>query len=201
MPAADIAGNPYWQRDVRRNYPRPSTFRQSDIAGLLSVGSAANPRIGVGEAGAQQLFVIKEGGAKGVLSQVFEKGGENAISGVLGPGGLPPLPGTGVSWVLDNNEGFIGKYGTPVSVKKLSIGILTVSLGTRAGTSGRYQWSKVEGFEVEYIGCPVVTNIYLFFPQSRRYLALDPAGTIMSPAVGPSEINRSQNAARLVQAP
>lgn len=83
------------------------------------MGSAANPRIGVGEAGAQQLVAIKEGGAKGVLSLVFEKGGKKAISEVLGPGGLPPLPGTGVSWVLDNNEGFIGKYDTPVAVKKI----------------------------------------------------------------------------------
>lgn len=121
MPAADIAGNPYWQRDVRRSYPRLSTFRQSDIAGLLSVGSAANPRIGVGEAGAQQLVAIKEGGAKGVLSVVFEKNGEKAISEVLGPGGLPPLPGTGVSWVLDNSEGFPEKYDTPIASKKLAI--------------------------------------------------------------------------------
>lgn len=122
MPAADIAGNPYWQRDVRRNYPRPSTFRQSDIAGLLSVGSAANPRIEVGEAGAQQLVAIKEGGAKGVLSLAFKKDGNRAISEVLGPGGLPPLPGTGVSWVLDNSEGFPGKYDTLVTSRELVIG-------------------------------------------------------------------------------
>lgn len=119
MPAADIAENPYWRRDVRRNYPRLSTFRQSDIAGLLSVGSVVNPRIKAGEAGAQQLIAIKEGGSKGVLSLAFEKDGGRAISEVLGPGGLPPLPGTGVSWVLDNNEGFPGKYDTHISMEKV----------------------------------------------------------------------------------
>lgn len=122
MPAADIAGNPYWQRDVRRNYPRLSTFRQSDIAGLLSVGSAANPRIEVGEAGARQLVAINEGGAKGVLSLAFEKDGNRAISEVLGPGGLPPLPGTGVSWVLDNSEGFPGKYDTLIASRESVMG-------------------------------------------------------------------------------
>lgn len=137
MPAADIAGNPYWQRDVRRNYPRLSTFRQSDIAGLVSVGSAANPRIGVGEVGAQQLVVIKEGGGKGVLSLALEKGGEKAISEVLGAGGLPPLPGTGVSWVLDKSEGFPKKYATPAAMEKLVMGILIASLDTHAGPLGR----------------------------------------------------------------
>lgn len=77
-----------------------------------------NPRIKAGEAGAQQLIAIKEGGAKGVLSLAFEKDDGMAISEVLGPGGLPPLPGTGVSWVLDNNEGFPGKYNTHISMEK-----------------------------------------------------------------------------------
>lgn len=108
-PAADIAENPYWKRDTRRNYPQLSTFRQSDIAGLLTIGSASRPRIAVGAEGEKQLVAIKEGGAKGVLSLAFEKGGEKAISEVLGAGGLPPLPGNGVKWTLDASEGFPSK--------------------------------------------------------------------------------------------
>lgn len=78
-----------------------------------------NPRIKAGEAGAQQLIAIKEGGAKGALSLAFEKGGGKAIGDVLGPGGLPPLPGAGVSWVIDNNEGFLGKYDTHIAMGKV----------------------------------------------------------------------------------
>ena len=43
VPAADIADNPYWKRDVRRNYPNLSTITQSDTVGLLTMGSAAKP--------------------------------------------------------------------------------------------------------------------------------------------------------------
>lgn len=39
----------------------------------------------------------------------FEKGGKKAISEVLGADGLPPLPGTGVKWVIDDSEGFPGQ--------------------------------------------------------------------------------------------
>lgn len=91
-PAGDIAENPYWKRDVRRSYPRLSTVTQSDVVGLLTVGSAAAPKetLKLGNAGKTQLVEVKEEGEKG-LSTYFEKN-KQVFSNVLGPNGLPPLP-------------------------------------------------------------------------------------------------------------
>ena len=90
VPAADIADNPYWKRDVRRNYPRLSSVTQQDTVGLLTVGSAAkpSPKLLPGEEGQKQLVALKEDGQKG-LSTYFagQKG-----TAVLGEGGLPPMP-------------------------------------------------------------------------------------------------------------
>jgi len=90
MPAADIADNPYWRRDVRRAYPKLSTVTQADAVGLLTVGSAANPspKLLVGEEGNKQLVAVKQEGQNG-LSQYFES--EKATA-VLGEDGLPPMP-------------------------------------------------------------------------------------------------------------
>ncbi|KAK5127573.1 hypothetical protein LTR85_006913 [Meristemomyces frigidus] len=95
VPAGDIAENPYWKRDTRRQYPQLSVVRQPDVVALLSVGSAAAPKedvLQIGDAGTQQLVAVKEEGEKG-LSAFFEKD-KNAFKGVLGPSGMPPLPTT-----------------------------------------------------------------------------------------------------------
>ncbi|KAL7274638.1 hypothetical protein RUND412_002443 [Rhizina undulata] len=109
LPAGDIAGNPYWKRDTRRNYPQLSVFKQSDIVGLLEVGSKVAPRIAAGEEGARQLVLAKEQGEKG-LAAVFEKGGKNSILEVLGENGLPPLPGKRLEWVQNESVGFPEQY-------------------------------------------------------------------------------------------
>jgi len=90
VPAADIADNPYWRRDVRRNYPKLSTITQSDAVSLLTIGSAANPspKLLAGEEGSQQLVAVQQEAQKG-LSAYFNS--EPATS-VLGEGGLPPFP-------------------------------------------------------------------------------------------------------------
>jgi hypothetical protein len=93
VPAADLAENPYWKRDVRRQYPRLSVVKQPDVVALLTVGSAAAPKedvLQIGEAGNKQLVALKDEGEKG-LSQFFEKD-KSAAKGVLAPNGLPPLP-------------------------------------------------------------------------------------------------------------
>ena len=93
VPAADLAENPYWKRDVRRQYPKLSVVRQPDVVGLLSVGSAQSPKenvLQIGDAGAKQLVAVKEEGEKG-LSAFFQKDNKAGLS-VLGPNGLPPLP-------------------------------------------------------------------------------------------------------------
>lgn len=91
IPAADLADNPYWKRDVRRQYPQLSAVTQGDVVALLTVGSKANPtKELIGEPGQKQLIAVKEEGEKG-LAAFFDK--EKSVSAnVLGPDGLPPLP-------------------------------------------------------------------------------------------------------------
>jgi hypothetical protein len=92
LPAGDIAGNPYWQRDSRRAYPRLSVVNQADVVGLLSVGSAAAPKVDlIGAAGEQQLVAAKEEGQTGLAPFLEKNGGANAAKDVL-VNGLPPLP-------------------------------------------------------------------------------------------------------------
>lgn len=38
--ASDIAQNPYYGRDFRRNYPRPSVYSQEEVAGLIAANEA-----------------------------------------------------------------------------------------------------------------------------------------------------------------
>lgn len=94
VPAGDLADNPYWKRDVRRNYAQLSTVSQADAVGLLTVGSQAAPKedvLQVGDAGAQQLVAVKKQGEERGLAALFEKD-NTSIQGVLGANGLPPTP-------------------------------------------------------------------------------------------------------------
>jgi len=92
VPAADIADNPYWKRDVRRNYPKLSAVTQGDVVGLLTMGNAADPspKLLRGEEGSKQLVAVKEEGEKG-LATFFE---QQTAAGVLGENGMPPTPPT-----------------------------------------------------------------------------------------------------------
>jgi len=91
-PAADIADNPYWRRDVRRAYPKLSIVTQGEVVGLLTVGSAANPspKLLAGEEGSRQLVAVKQEGERG-LSAYFE---HEKGAAVLDANGLPPMPVT-----------------------------------------------------------------------------------------------------------
>ena len=63
------------------------------MVGLLTVGSRTAPReeaLPVGDAGHQQLAVVKEEGEKG-LAAFFEKD-RSVMKGLLGENGLPPMP-------------------------------------------------------------------------------------------------------------
>ncbi|OAK95697.1 21 kDa subunit of NADH dehydrogenase [Phaeosphaeriaceae sp. SRC1lsM3a] len=91
VPAADIAENPYWKRDVRRRYPRLSTITQADAVALLEVGSAAAPKQElIGEAGSKSLVAAQEQGIKG-LAVAFQNN-TGLAKDILGPGGMPPMP-------------------------------------------------------------------------------------------------------------
>jgi hypothetical protein len=112
VPAADIADNPYWKRDMRRSYPKLSVIRQADVAGLLTVGSAANPKddvLQIGEAGQKQLVQVQQDGEEKGLAALFEKD-KKSIGGVLSPSGMPPLPvsmhpgGTGEKYEMGQEQ-------------------------------------------------------------------------------------------------
>jgi hypothetical protein len=110
FPAGDIADNPYWKRDHRRNYPRLSVVGQAQQVALLTVGSAAAPRVElIGEEGSKALVAAEESGKTGGVAAYLEESGVEAAKRVLElTGGLPPLP-SGQS--LASGEWDVHKYG------------------------------------------------------------------------------------------
>ncbi|KAL4929621.1 putative NADH-ubiquinone oxidoreductase 21 kDa subunit [Aspergillus undulatus] len=115
VPAGDIADNPYWKRDVRRNYPRISTVNQANAVGLLTVGSQASPKdevLQIGEAGQKQLVSVQQEGEERGLAGFFEKD-KNGIKSVLGPNGLPPTPynlNSASKYHIDQDHGYPNVY-------------------------------------------------------------------------------------------
>ncbi|KAF2840656.1 putative NADH-ubiquinone oxidoreductase 21 kDa subunit [Patellaria atrata CBS 101060] len=119
VPAADLAENPYWKRDVRRRYMQPSVVKPADVVGLLTVGSKANPKeevLKIGQEGQKQLVAVKEEGEKGGLAAFFEKNKDVAKS-VLGQDGLPPFPSglsplssEGKRYEILDEQSYDGKY-------------------------------------------------------------------------------------------
>lgn len=108
LPAADIAGNPYWKRDTRRNYPQLSVVSQADVVSLLTVGSAAQPKVElIGEAGEKALVAAQQEGQTTGLAKALAKSTPKDIAQDLLVGGLPPLP-SGQS--LSSGEWNVHKY-------------------------------------------------------------------------------------------
>ncbi len=113
FPAGDIAENPYWKRDTRRNYARTSVISQPELVQLLTVGNVkdgAKQEL-IGESGAKTLVSAKEEGQKGVATY-FREGG---VAGVLGKGGLPPFPSAGgpgdkaIRYEMPEDQGYPSK--------------------------------------------------------------------------------------------
>ncbi|KAJ6784685.1 hypothetical protein PWT90_00428 [Aphanocladium album] len=93
LPAADIAGNPYWKRDNRRNYPQLSVVSQADVVSLLTVGSAASPKVElIGEAGEKALVAAQQEDQTTGLAKVLAKATPKDVAKDLFVNGLPPLP-------------------------------------------------------------------------------------------------------------
>ena len=119
-PAADLADNPYWKRDTRREWPRTLVYSQSHIAGLLSYGNAAAPRIAAGDAGTKALAEVKSG--KLELTTVLASS-EIGKAVLARNGGLPPLPGTGrgrEQWKFKLNEEAEQGYNQEYPVRSFS---------------------------------------------------------------------------------
>lgn len=115
-PAADIAENPYWKRDIRRQYPKASVVKQPDVVALLTVGSAAQPKddvLKIGDAGTKQLVEVQDEGEKKGLSAFFQTQSV-AAKDVLGSDGLPPLPASrhlqGKKYSLEQDQSYGGAY-------------------------------------------------------------------------------------------
>ena len=95
FPAGDIAGNPYWKRDSRRNYPRLSTVTQADAVALLSVGSAAAPKVDlIGEEGSKALVAATDAGKTQGLGTFLASTSASTPTPATDffVNGLPPLP-------------------------------------------------------------------------------------------------------------
>jgi hypothetical protein len=119
-PAADLAENPYWKRDTRRDYPRTLVYSQSYIAGLLSYGSVASPRIAAGEAGTKALAEVKSGQLELTTVLASSEVGKQVLAR---NGGFPPLPGTGKGrdqWRFKLNEEASQAFGKEYPVRSFS---------------------------------------------------------------------------------
>ncbi|KAI1297608.1 hypothetical protein EDD11_007027 [Mortierella claussenii] len=78
--ANDIAQNPYYGRDVRRNYPRLAVYSQGEVAGLIAAKEAL--AIGSGES------ALAKAGDDVSLTEVIK----SAKSPFYTPSNLPPTP-------------------------------------------------------------------------------------------------------------
>ncbi|KAG0227255.1 hypothetical protein B0O80DRAFT_438001 [Mortierella sp. GBAus27b] len=78
--ANDIAQNPYYGRDFRRNYPRTAVYSQEEVAGLIAAKEAL--AIGSGES------ALAKAGENVSLTEVLQ----NAKSPLYTPTNLPPVP-------------------------------------------------------------------------------------------------------------
>ncbi|XWX01467.1 hypothetical protein V2A60_009495 [Cordyceps javanica] len=108
LPAGDIAGNPYWKRDTRRNYPQLSVVSQADVVGLLAVGSAASPKVElIGEAGEKALVAAQQEGQTTGLAKALANATPKDVAKDLFVNGLPPLP-SGQS--LSSGDWSVHKY-------------------------------------------------------------------------------------------
>lgn len=119
VPAGDIADNPYWKRDSRRNYPRLSVVAQPDQVALLTVGNARAPKVElIGEEGSKALVAAEAEGQEKGLARLFEEKGVDVARELL-VDGLPPLP-SGQSlkkgewdvhpWGLTEEQSYPDKY-------------------------------------------------------------------------------------------
>ncbi|KAF9922296.1 hypothetical protein FBU30_007606 [Linnemannia zychae] len=106
--ANDIAQNPYYGRDFRRNYPRLAVYSQEEVAGLLAAKEAL--AIGSGESAITKAEEITS------LTEVIM----NAKTPIYTVNNLPPSPLVNkVEWVKSPDQPPVGPgtYWTLVNVK------------------------------------------------------------------------------------
>ncbi|GME74155.1 unnamed protein product [[Candida] boidinii] len=89
IPAGDVVKNSYFKRDYRRNYPRISSFDQTKVSGLLTLGSEAAPRISIGDKGSKELAVFTKGEAVSLASTISAVAPSVVKGELLGSKGQP----------------------------------------------------------------------------------------------------------------
>ncbi|KAF5210287.1 putative NADH-ubiquinone oxidoreductase subunit [Clavispora lusitaniae] len=89
IPASDIKGNPYYKRDYRRNYPQVHGFNQTKVSGLLTLGSAAKPRVSIGEKGTKELAAFSPGQVVSLSTTLTSLDPKVVKGEVLGQAGEP----------------------------------------------------------------------------------------------------------------
>ncbi|KAJ1725278.1 hypothetical protein LPJ53_000505 [Coemansia erecta] len=103
-PASAIYNNPYYKRDVRRNYPRTEVYTQSDVGRLL-LGVNTAEKIASPEQQQQQNATTAE---TANVPVVEVKDIVEALQKVSGPvysaANMPPVPGTPYKYKLSPEQ-------------------------------------------------------------------------------------------------
>ncbi|PVV03264.1 hypothetical protein BB560_002260 [Smittium megazygosporum] len=100
--ASDISNNPYFKRDVRRNYPRVAVYSQQDLAKLLSKPEAekiASSADGAAATSAEQKSPV-------IPPQSFNLVSVLSTSGLkpYSSSNLPPTPGTNYKYNISPEQ-------------------------------------------------------------------------------------------------
>ncbi|KAI1309737.1 hypothetical protein EDD11_003989 [Mortierella claussenii] len=109
--ANDIAQNPYYGRDFRRNYPRLAVYSQEEVAGLIAAKESL--AIGSGES------AIAKAGENVSLTEVIK----SAKSPLYTPANLPPTPVIrNYKWVQSSDQPPVdqGTYWTMRNMKTVA---------------------------------------------------------------------------------
>lgn len=125
LPARDIAGNPYFKRDNRRNFPRVISFDQTKMSGLLTLGSVSVPRISAGDQGTKELERFQNGNLQ-LLSTTLSEIDPTVLKGqILGPQGepivAPSMNRSGTKTVVLQDSTSHGMYSSEYPVRMFSV--------------------------------------------------------------------------------
>ncbi|KTW26717.1 hypothetical protein T552_02723 [Pneumocystis carinii B80] len=108
LPASDISDNPYWKRDMRRNYPRPGIITQPILAKLLVLGSVEHPKIP--EPSETEAQTTTPAITQSLSTILYNTEPAEIQKLVLTDKGVAPHPGNSYHWTLDNKSGYPSTY-------------------------------------------------------------------------------------------
>ncbi|KAJ1964811.1 hypothetical protein GGI12_001179 [Dipsacomyces acuminosporus] len=99
-PASNLSGNSYFERDVRRNYPRTEVYTQPDVGRLLLGATVAEKQVAAEGA--------SEGAEQAAVPSVEVKDVVEALEKLQTPiysaSNLPPVPGAAYRYKLSPEQ-------------------------------------------------------------------------------------------------